>query len=339
MAGPGTISRAADCTLFTQGGLGHAVAQRRRSTTRTRSSSTGSWRATTTRACSSASPTRATDPNVAINRGYEIQIDATDDPDSTTGAIYNFQAANAAARDAVLNPPGEWNSYELRVEGKRIRVYLNGALINDFTSTAPERMVTPSFIGLQNHGNGDDVWFRNVQIKNLRRGAAGDVGGAGSGPAGPGGTYDGPVGVKLSAAGGAAFTEYRVNTNGEEGEWVRADNTAGADPFETAFTVTAEGEHVVEYRSTRRRRQRGGRAVGRVHDRGGGATDPDAPIVQAFADPTSGEAPLDVQFSATAIDPQGGRLIYRWEFSEGGSALQPEPAAHATTSRARTRRP
>ena len=26
-------------------------------------------------------------------------------------------------------------SYELRVEGKRIRVYLNGALINDFTST------------------------------------------------------------------------------------------------------------------------------------------------------------------------------------------------------------
>ena len=112
-------------------------------------------------------PDPGTDPNIAINRGYEVQIDATDDPDSTTGAIYNFQAADAAARDAVLNPPGEWNSYELRVEGKRIRVYLNGTLINDFTSTAPERMVTPSFIGLQNHGNGDDVWFRNVQIRDL----------------------------------------------------------------------------------------------------------------------------------------------------------------------------
>ena len=28
-------------------------------------------------------------------------------------------------------------------------------------------MATPSFIGLQNHGNGDDVWFRNIQIKDL----------------------------------------------------------------------------------------------------------------------------------------------------------------------------
>jgi len=112
-------------------------------------------------------PDPGTDPNIAINQGYEVQIDATDDPSHTTGAIYNFQAADAEARDPVLKPPGEWNSYELRVEGKRIRVYLNGTLINDFTSIAPERMVTPSYIGLQNHGNGDDVWFRNVQIKNL----------------------------------------------------------------------------------------------------------------------------------------------------------------------------
>ena len=34
------------------------------------------------------------------------------------------------------------------------------------------------------------------------------------------------------------------------GQWVRAENTAGDDPFETAFTVSADGEHVVEYRST-----------------------------------------------------------------------------------------
>jgi hypothetical protein len=166
MAGSGTVARAGDCTLFTEGGLGML------------------WHSTPIDYPYSLKldwklggddnsgvfvgfPDPGTDPNIAINQGYEVQIDATDDPDSTTGAIYNFQAADAAARDAVLAPPGEWNSYELRVEGKRIRVYLNGTLINDFTSTAPERMVTPSHIGLQNHGNGDDVWFRNVQIRNL----------------------------------------------------------------------------------------------------------------------------------------------------------------------------
>ena len=51
-----------------------------------------------------------------------------------------------------------------------------------------------------------------------------------------------------------------------------------------------------------------------------GAADPDAPIVEAFADPTSGTAPLDVQFTASAIDPNGGPLpnsAYKWDFGNG----------------------
>jgi glucose/arabinose dehydrogenase/PKD repeat protein len=107
------------------------------------------------------------DPWVAVNQGYEVQIDATDAPDRTTGAIYSFQSANIAARDAVLKPPGEWNSYEVVVSGQRIRVFLNGALVNDFTSVDPARDLTSGHIGLQNHGVGDDVWFRNVRIKDL----------------------------------------------------------------------------------------------------------------------------------------------------------------------------
>ena len=166
MAGPGSISRASDCTLFTEGGLGllwHSTPIDHDYSLKL------DWKmgGDDNSGVFVGFPDPGTDPWVAVDHGYEIQIDATDDPDSTTGAVYNFQAADAAARDAVLNPPGEWNGYELRVEGKRIRVYLNGALINDFTSTDPERMATPSFIGLQNHGNGDDVWFRDIQIKNL----------------------------------------------------------------------------------------------------------------------------------------------------------------------------
>ncbi|HYI20395.1 MAG TPA: PKD domain-containing protein, partial [Solirubrobacteraceae bacterium] len=107
------------------------------------------------------------DPFNAVATGHEIQIDATDDADSTTGAIYNFKAPDAAARDAVLNPPGEWNAYELVVTGQRIQVFLNGVKINDYVDTDPNRLNAPTFVGLQNHGTGDDVYFRDVQVKDL----------------------------------------------------------------------------------------------------------------------------------------------------------------------------
>ncbi|MFI8306247.1 lectin [Streptomyces sp. NPDC085927] len=105
------------------------------------------------------------DPWSAVNNGYEIQIDATDAADRTTGAVYGFKSADIVARDAALNPPGEWNTYELRVTGERLEIFLNGRKINDFTNTDPARSLQQGHIGIQNHGDGDDVAFRNVRIK------------------------------------------------------------------------------------------------------------------------------------------------------------------------------
>jgi type 1 glutamine amidotransferase len=122
----------------------------------------------------------SSDPWSAVNNGYEVQIDATDAADRTTGAVYTFQSADLAARDAALNPPGEWNTYELLVEGERLQVFLNGTKINDFTNTDPARSLA-GHIGLQNHGDGDDASFRNVRIKEI----------GGTPPPYPGGT--GPV--------------------------------------------------------------------------------------------------------------------------------------------------
>ncbi|MFJ7240185.1 ThuA domain-containing protein [Streptomyces olivaceus] len=107
------------------------------------------------------------DPWSAVNKGYEIQIDATDEPDRTTGSIYTFKAANTKARDQVLRPPGQWNSYEIKVRGERLQVFLNGVKINDFTNKDPERSLTDGYIGLQNHGADDQVSFRNIQLKEL----------------------------------------------------------------------------------------------------------------------------------------------------------------------------
>ena len=75
---------------------------------------------------------------------------------------------------------------------------------------------------------------------------------------GPGRTYGGPVQVTLEAvdvspaetpAAGVAYTEYRVTTNDEVGEWVRADNAGDADPFATSLTLDEPGNHVVQFRS------------------------------------------------------------------------------------------
>ncbi|KIR61117.1 ThuA domain-containing protein [Micromonospora haikouensis] len=140
----------------------------------------------------------STDPWSAVDNGYEIQIDATDAADRTTGAVYTFQSADLAARDAALNPPGEWNTYELLVEGERLQVFLNGRKINDFTNTDPARSLA-GHVGLQNHGTGDDVSFRNVRIKEL----------GGTPP--PGGNTTVQAEAFSSANGVSAFTKAGAN--------------------------------------------------------------------------------------------------------------------------------
>jgi plastocyanin len=66
------------------------------------------------------------------------------------------------------------------------------------------------------------------------------------------GRWQGMVGtVQVSQGGstpgsGVDFTEYRI----DGGAFTRNTNSAGADPFTTAFTVAAEGSHTIEYRST-----------------------------------------------------------------------------------------
>lgn len=107
------------------------------------------------------------DPWSAVDKGYEVQIDASDAVDRTTGAVYTFKSANIKARDQVLRPPGQWNSYEIKVQGERLQVFLNGVKINDFTNKDPARSLTDGYIGIQNHGADDQASFRNIQLKEL----------------------------------------------------------------------------------------------------------------------------------------------------------------------------
>ncbi len=163
-AGPGSFTNT-DATLTSTGGMGLYWYSAKQFTSY---SLKADWRLTgdSNSGIFVGFPNPGNDPWVAVNQGYEVQIDATDAADRTTGAIYTFKSADLAARDAALNPAGEWNTYELLVEGQRIRVYLNGRLVNDFTNTDPARNLD-GYIGLQNHGSGDTAAFRNVRVKEL----------------------------------------------------------------------------------------------------------------------------------------------------------------------------
>jgi hypothetical protein len=108
------------------------------------------------------------DPVSAVDSGYEVQIDATDTPDKTTGAIYGFQSADIQARDRAAKLPGEWNTFELRVTGEHLEVFLNGTKVNDFTNTDPARSLA-GYIGIQNHGADDHVEFRDIRIEPVHR--------------------------------------------------------------------------------------------------------------------------------------------------------------------------
>src|SRR4051794_4334180 len=45
--------------------------------------------------------------------------------------------------------------------------------------------------------------------------------------------------------------------------------------------------------------------------------DPGFPVIEAFADPATGAAPLETRFSASGYGPDGGTITYRWEFADG----------------------
>ncbi|MGW7354139.1 PQQ-dependent sugar dehydrogenase [Streptomyces sp. NPDC054784] len=55
------------------------------------------------------------------------------------------------------------------------------------------------------------------------------------------------------------------------------------------------------------------------------ATDGHAPVVEASAATTSGQAPLDVAFSAEGTDADGDALSYAWDFGDGATGEGTEP--------------
>jgi choline dehydrogenase-like flavoprotein len=112
---------------------------------------------------------------VGVNFGFEVQIDELARPDNApihrTSAIYGFKAPDLPP---PTRPVGEWNDFEITVDGANITVSLNGQMVNQFHFTGdpqsprrgqPSTPQDPRYIGLQTHSG--RVLFRRVQWRPL----------------------------------------------------------------------------------------------------------------------------------------------------------------------------
>lgn len=99
--------------------------------------------------------------------GYEIQLldDADVEPNEhSTGSLYRYQAAQASA----IKPAGEWNEMIIECRGPRIKITLNGKVVQDVDqSTIPVIAKKPleGYVSVQNHGG--QVSFRRIAIRDL----------------------------------------------------------------------------------------------------------------------------------------------------------------------------
>jgi hypothetical protein len=117
-----------------------------------------------------------------VHYGYEVQIDnhpETSDEDEyhVTGTLYSLTKPSAKPG----KPGPEWNLMEITLDGPRTVVILNGVKVTDYREGdpvpekkfdfEPQRGPRPleGYIGLQNHGDEDVVFFKEVAIKKLQK--------------------------------------------------------------------------------------------------------------------------------------------------------------------------
>ena len=118
--------------------------------------------------------------NVAYN-GIEIQI-LDDEGPAHKGRIKSWQHHGSvygcvAAKPGASKPVGEWNEQEIVVDGRKIKVTLNGKVIvnSDLDKDVTDPEVLKAHPGLQRKtgrigllGHGTRVEFRNLRVKELK---------------------------------------------------------------------------------------------------------------------------------------------------------------------------
>ncbi|MCX6253988.1 MAG: DUF1080 domain-containing protein [Bacteroidia bacterium] len=127
-------------------------------------------------------PTMPTEEWMPVNKGYEVQIDnapekSNEDEYHYTGTLYSLTKPLAKTG----KPGPQWNTMEITLDGTRTIVFLNDVKVTDFKEGdpvpakkfdfEPERGPRPisGYMGIQNHGEKDIVFFKEVSVKPLKK--------------------------------------------------------------------------------------------------------------------------------------------------------------------------
>jgi hypothetical protein len=76
------------------------------------------------------------------------------------GLVHSFNLMKEMKENRV-KPAGEWNHYEIRAQGDRIALAVNGAMVNELTGVGLRR----GYIGLE--AEGYEITFRNLRVRVL----------------------------------------------------------------------------------------------------------------------------------------------------------------------------
>ena len=117
-----------------------------------------------------------------VHYGYEVQIDnhpetSNEDEYHYTGTLYSL--TKPLARPGKPGP--EWNTMDITLDGDRTLIFLNGKKVTDYREGDPVparkfdfepyrgRRPSRGYIGLQNHGPEDVVYFKEVAVRPIRK--------------------------------------------------------------------------------------------------------------------------------------------------------------------------
>ncbi|UFH56022.1 DUF1080 domain-containing protein [Spirosoma sp. KNUC1025] len=115
-----------------------------------------------------------------VHYGYEVQID--NHPETSNEDEYHYTGTLYSLTKPLAKPgkPGpQWNTMEITLDGPRTIVLINGVKVTDYREGDPVpkrkfdfepyrgRRPEAGYIGLQNHGDSDVVYFKEVAVKPL----------------------------------------------------------------------------------------------------------------------------------------------------------------------------
>ncbi len=117
-----------------------------------------------------------------VHYGFEVQIDnkpelSDEDEYHYTGTLYSLTKPLAKPG----KPGPQWNTTEITLDGPRTIVYVNGEKVTDYKEgdPVPDRKFDfepyrgprpdSGYIGVQNHGEADVVFFKEIAVKPLQK--------------------------------------------------------------------------------------------------------------------------------------------------------------------------